>query len=329
METAVSIVVPVYNVERCIEKCIKSVISQTSKRFELVLVDDGSKDRSIEIAENILKNTDLKYKLLKQKNQGASAARNNGIKHSEGKYIAFLDSDDYWEKDFIEEMLKRAEETNADIIFGGYREVDLNGNILKEPGTAYLYKITSGREAALQFLKGEFILTMNNAMFRREIIEEKNILFDTKRKYAEDMVFEIKNLLEVQKVVSVNKIIANYVIWDNSVSKKVSLSHLDCYYSFKDLQKYVEEKGGFPEIEKFITEYKIPYSIAHVFSVFSRDENFYDELFRFLNDKNVSEDLKKFKIQKFDKNNLRYLIQCRGMSRHPKKMMEIMNRLRK
>ena len=138
MLVKVSIITPVYNVEACIEKSIMSIISQSSKNFELILIDDGSKDKSIEIAKELLKNSDVNYKIITQKNSGVSVARNRGIEEASGEYITFLDSDDYIDSKFVELMYKKAKETQCDVVFCDYSEVDLNGNILTGNRTKYL-----------------------------------------------------------------------------------------------------------------------------------------------------------------------------------------------
>ena len=113
----VSIITPVYNVEECIERCIDSVINQTYKDFELLLIDDGSKDKSIHIAKSLLEKTDINYKIITQNNSGVSAARNRGIEEASGEYITFLDSDDYVDSRFVELMYKKAETTKCDVVF--------------------------------------------------------------------------------------------------------------------------------------------------------------------------------------------------------------------
>lgn len=113
----VSIITPVYNVEECIERSINSVINQTNKDFELLLIDDGSKDRSIDIAKDLLEKTDIDYKIITQKNSGVSVARNKGIEVAVGEYITFLDSDDYIDSRFIELMYEKAEATQCEIVF--------------------------------------------------------------------------------------------------------------------------------------------------------------------------------------------------------------------
>lgn len=261
----VSIITPVYNVEECIEKSIKSVINQTCKEFEFLLIDDGSKDRSIEIAKSLLENSDINFKIITQENAGVSCARNRGINIASGEYITFLDSDDYIDSRFVELMYDKAKKTECDVVFCDYSEVDNNGNVLVKNRTNYLNDFISGKEAALLQLKDEITIGMRSAIYKNSVIQNNNLLFDTNRKYGEDMVFVVKALLYSNKVISVNEILAFYVIWGNSVTQNVSLKHLDCYYSYIDLLNYVKKDSNLKEIENFLSEFKIQYSISHVF----------------------------------------------------------------
>ncbi|KAI3350022.1 glycosyltransferase [Clostridium botulinum] len=324
----VSIITPVYNVEECIEKSIKSVINQTCKEFEFLLIDDGSKDRSIEIAKSLLEGSDINFKIITQENAGVSCARNRGINIASGEYITFLDSDDYIDSRFVELMYEKAKETECDVVFCDYSEVDSNGNVLVKNRTNYLNDFISGKEAALLQLKDEITIGMRSAIYKTSIIKSNDLLFDTNRKYGEDMVFVVKALLYSNKVISVNEILAFYVIWGNSVTQNVSLKHLDCYYSYIDLLNYVKKDNNLKEIENFLSEFKIQYSIAHVFSILGKDKNFHDDLFKFLNENDVKSYLKHYKIQKFDKNNIRYLIQCSGMRFCPKLLINVLNKMR-
>lgn len=324
----VSIITPVYNVEKCIERSINSVINQTSKDFELLLIDDGSKDKSIEIAKNLLENSDITYKIITQENSGVSVARNRGIQEASGEYITFLDSDDYIDSKFIELMCKKAQTTECDVVFCDYSEVDAKENILVKNRTKHIENHISGKEAALMQLRDDITIGMRSAIYKTSIIKENNLLFDSNRKYGEDMIFIVKALLYASKVISINEVLAFYVIWENSVTQNVSLKHLDCYYSYVDLLEDVRLDGKLKDIEKFLVEFKIPYSISHVFSVLSRDSNFHEDLFKFLNQKDVKEALRNYKMQKIDKNNLRYLIQCKGMRFAPNVLSKILYKIR-
>ncbi|WP_294395089.1 glycosyltransferase [uncultured Clostridium sp.] len=324
----VSIITPVYNVEACIGKCVKSVMNQTCRDFEFLLIDDGSKDKSIDIAKSLLEGSDINYRIITQKNSGVSVARNEGIKQAVGEYITFLDSDDYIDPEFIELMTKKADSTKCDVVFCDYSEVDADGNVLEKNRTKYLSDFITGREAGLKQLADDITIGMRSGIYKTSMIKDNHIFFDTNRKYGEDMVFIVKTLLEANKVISVNKVLAFYVIWSNGITQSVSLKHLDCYYSYMDLLDYIKEKGNLPEIEKFLVEYKIPYSISHVFSILSKDPKFHNDLFKFLKDEEVKKGLKRYRIQKMDKSNLRYFIQCEGIRYCPKLLIKILNKLR-
>jgi len=212
----VSIITPVYNVERCIEKTINSIINQSSRDFELLLIDDGSKDKSIEIAENLLINSEINYRIISQENGGVSVARNKGIKEAKGEYICFLDSDDYIHKDYIKLMYEKASTCNCDLVFCDYTQVDSKDKVIVESTTKFLDDFINGNEGALKQLSSDITIGMGSALYRTSIIKENNILFDSNRKYAEDVVFTVKALLKMNKIISINKALMFYVRWDLS-----------------------------------------------------------------------------------------------------------------
>lgn len=333
----VSIVTPVYNVEKCIAKTINSIINQTFKDFELVLVDDGSPDKSIEIAENLLKDSTVNYKIITQKNSGVSSARNRGIDESSGEYIFFLDSDDYIDETFLEEISKKIDETSCDVVFSGYSEVNAEGKILVENRTPWIEESITGVEAAVKQLYDDIVIGMRNTAYRASIIKENNIKFDTKRKYGEDMVFVIKTLINSKKVSCVKKVLAYYVIWESAVTQNPSLKHLDCYYSFVDLLEYLnsldnmkdkKDEEGIQKLKSIVEEHKIPYSVAHVFSMLSRDDKFHKELFEFLKDSEVKRNLKKYKLQRLNSYHIKYFIENKMIRFCPKLFLKMLNKLR-
>lgn len=111
----VSVIIPIYNAEDYLQKCVDSVIKQTEKNIEIILVDDGSKDNSLRICQQYSK-VDKRVRVIHQENAGVSAARNEGIKQARGKYIGFVDSDDWIEPDMFERLLQEAENTGADVV---------------------------------------------------------------------------------------------------------------------------------------------------------------------------------------------------------------------
>lgn len=131
-ENIVSIIIPTYNLENCIEKTLESIINQSSYNFEIILVDDGSTDKTIEKAFEIMSNhPKLSYKIISKENGGVSSARNRGLLEASGKYILFLDGDDLISKNLVQEINKR-KDTNSDILIWKYNTVSEDNKLLVE-----------------------------------------------------------------------------------------------------------------------------------------------------------------------------------------------------
>lgn len=122
----VSVIIPFYGVEKYIEKCILSVKNQSFKDFECILVDDESPDNSYALAEKTIEG-DNRFRIIRQKNKGLGGARNTGIENAQGKYICFLDSDDWWERDFLKTMYEQITNTAADIVVCRYKNITIDG----------------------------------------------------------------------------------------------------------------------------------------------------------------------------------------------------------
>ena len=122
MDYFISIIIPIYNIEKYVEQCVNSVLEQSYKKFEVLLIDDGSKDKSGEICD-ILCGLDDRVRVIHKKNGGLSSARNEGIINSKGDYIIFMDGDDYWDdSDFLHDIVNGLNKSNADLINFGFRK---------------------------------------------------------------------------------------------------------------------------------------------------------------------------------------------------------------
>ena len=124
-----SIIIPVYNAEKTLGRCLDSICAQDFQDYEVLLIDDGSKDNSASICE-IYVSKNIHFKLFRQENKGPSAARNEGLRHAEGVYLCFVDSDDYVKPDYLSKIYERINNTKADIVFIGYHRVDQEDRIL-------------------------------------------------------------------------------------------------------------------------------------------------------------------------------------------------------
>ena len=167
----VSVIVPIYNAEPYLAKCIESLINQDYNALQIILVNDGSTDNSLAIAEQYAGNDD-RIEVYSQANQGQSMARNLGLEHAKGAYISFVDADDYIDTDFYSYMLEHIGE--RDCVQIGYRRVTNKGKVLQEKLPKHFYQFTSpwGR------------------LYRRNVFEKNNLAFPIGMIY-EDVVFSL------------------------------------------------------------------------------------------------------------------------------------------
>lgn len=185
----ISIIIPVYNSEKYLSYCIESVLSQTFRDFELFLINDGSTDSSGEICDEYAQR-DKRIKVIHKSNSGVSGARNCALDIATGKYVMFMDADDFWCLDtFLEKIVKFAEEENLDIVRGEYREVTENGTEYRNPCWPKKQLIEYRRLSSSDFLEkavaGEYFLWL--CLIRLDRV--RSLRFEANRIYLEDAVF--------------------------------------------------------------------------------------------------------------------------------------------
>lgn len=182
----ISIITPVYNVEKYLEKCIKSILGQSYSDFELLLIDDGSEDSSGLICDNYAKK-DQRIKTYHISNLGCAAARNYGLDHSCGDYICFIDSDDYVHPDFLKILISLISEYSADIAMCNYSNVDSQGTIIDNPPKSFTSEVSvySSSEIAYEVYGNNFVpyVVVWNKLYTRKIW---NILRFTQDIHCED-----------------------------------------------------------------------------------------------------------------------------------------------
>lgn len=170
----VSIIVPTYNVKHYIRECIESILNQTYKNIEIIIVNDGSTDNSMYMIDDYITSID-KIKVINQENQGLSAARNSGIEEAKGKYIAMIDSDDKIKPDFIKNLVKTAMQTNADIVRGSFR--DFHRNISAGRVADFITDPNSGPQVLDQFLNQNISFVVWSRLYSREFLNNNNLRF--------------------------------------------------------------------------------------------------------------------------------------------------------
>lgn len=180
----VSVIVPAYNVETYISKCINSVLSQTCPDLELIVVNDGSKDNTAQIIDRIAEH-DTRLKVIHKENEGVSAARNSGLDICSGEYVVFVDGDDYIAPDYLEYMLGLVERSNA--------EFCLSKNSFTRKGEAQVeadrLEVLSPADATALLLSPAVIVGCWNKIYKRSFLIENNLRFSSKLFYGEGLSF--------------------------------------------------------------------------------------------------------------------------------------------
>lgn len=208
----VSIIVPIYNSTKTIDRCVNSLLNQTYKNIEIVLVDDGSKDDSLKIIKKYKKDYE-NIVIIHQKNQGAGIARNTGIKESSGDYVTFVDSDDELEKDAIQNMVSKLKK-NTDIIISGFKKIDAYGNVIFK-------RIPTYNEWT------EFKYTLTVFKFYRKDFLLRHDVHYTKDKLYEDMFFSLVAYSNTNNIVIYSN--DQYIIHDNPESITSNYNSLPIY----------------------------------------------------------------------------------------------------
>lgn len=174
MNPLISIIVPTYNVEKYIRTCIESILAQTYRNVEVIIVNDGSKDQSLAVISDLIC-SHHNVKVINQKNQGVSVARNTGIDVATGKYITFVDADDKIKPDFVSSLYQIADRTGADIVRGSFR--DFNGNIPKDWVPDFNVPTNCGTIVLDQFLSSNISFVVWSSIYRLDFINSNHIRF--------------------------------------------------------------------------------------------------------------------------------------------------------
>lgn len=209
-ENKVSIIVPGYNAGPYIADCISSVLRQTYKNYELLIVDDGSKDDTLKISKEFA-SKDKRIQVFHQKNAGLPSARNVGLQHATGDYVLFLDSDDWLENNCLETTINECQKSDADVVFFDYIQEFSDKSIVKK--SIERYQIVNADDP------NTFIYDMRNItawgkLYRRDCIG--NVLFDEQMRTAEDVDFNFKVYNRVKKAVYLKSPLMHYRILNSS-----------------------------------------------------------------------------------------------------------------
>ena len=251
----VSFIVPVFNAEKTLERCIRSIISLEKYNIEVIISDDGSSDNSSNICKELMRDKRIKY--IYQNNRVVASARNLGIQNAKGQYISFVDSDDEIIACNFEKMIDSIENNNYDWISAGY-------NIIKEYKKYESVVPNSNRKTHnIKELDNIIQGYVWGKLYVTQIIKENDIKFDSEMNLAEDMLFNLTYSLYVNKCDFVSKDCYNYYLYNNSLSRKYCNNYSENMNKIKEAfeklyevipyyQDYYERKYGSIELDIII-----------------------------------------------------------------------------
>lgn len=258
----ISIIIPVYNVEKYLPECLNSLVNQTFKDLEFICINDGSTDNSLEILNDYAKKDD-RFIIISQRNQGQGTARNNGIKLANGEYIGFVDPDDWVEINAFEKLYNTAKENNTKILQFNYKEYSEKAgkfklknfkqnvkNLHKSSKNLYYYTYTDLKNKITGINKQAWVY-----IFASELIKNK-IEFASNR-IAEDHIFSISSILSCEKVYFLDEYLYNYRYRQGSTVEMASDENFCIFDNINLLEKFLKNNGLIKTLEKEFVDYKI------------------------------------------------------------------------
>lgn len=247
----ISVVIPVFNVENYISKCLKSVVNQTYKNIEIIIINDGSTDDSRKVCKSFV-GLDSRFKLFDKTNGGLSDARNYGVSKSNGEFITFLDSDDYIDKDYVEYLYTLLEKNNVKMSICQHRTIFSNGRV--EDHTYHGIEKVGSEEVLRRLLYSNEIDTSTWAkLYERKLFED--IIFPVGKTY-EDIATTYKLIIKAKYVAVGRKEKYNYVYRSQSiVNKNFNLNKLDLIEMTNNMGNDVINE--FPSLAKGVTRRKV------------------------------------------------------------------------
>lgn len=247
----ISIVVPVYNVEKLIERSLMSLVNQTFGSYEVILVNDESTDNTMDIVKKVVNLKPDVFRIINQKNTGVSGARNNGLKHATGKYIYFMDSDDYLADTTLELMHEYAENNNLDLLIDGFETVTEDGSFLRSFDVNFdkKYQVIVPLESKELFFMENSVW---NKLFLKEVITDNNIQFEEGLWY-EDLLFIRQYYIYSKRAMIITTNSYRYVQHPESIMSSMgSIKNFQILIIFEKLIKFYREHDLLEDFSEYI-----------------------------------------------------------------------------
>lgn len=286
-EIKVSVILPVYNVEKYLRQCLDSIMNQTLEDIEIICVDDGSTDSSAEIIKEYAEK-DSRVTALYQENGGAGAARNNGLRHARGKYLSFLDSDDFFACNMLEEAYNCAEQYNADFVVFNSNQYFEDSDCYKDANWVVRYAELPpyqpfNRRAITSNIFKVFVGWAWDKLFSREFVLKNNLLFQEQRT-SNDMLFVFSAVAVADRIAYINthEALAHQRRDSRDSLSKTKEKSWDCFYkALIALRDRLKAEGIYEEVERDYINYALHFALWNLNSL---SHPTYEKLYKKLNE---------------------------------------------
>ncbi len=267
----VSVIIPVYNVEKYLRQCLDSVVHQTLKDIEIICVDDGSSDSSVSILEEY-KKQDARIQIICQKNAGAGAARNAGLRIAKGDYLSFLDSDDFFEPDMLEEAYQTAETYQADFVVFGSDQFHMDKQDFVSVSWVMRMKdippyMPFGYRQLTDNVFKTFVGWAWDKLYKRSFVLEHDLWFQEQRT-SNDMLFVFSALVTAKRIAVLNKVLAHQRRGGGASLSVTREKSWHCFYdALTALKQRLISEGIFWELEQDYVNYALHFSLWNLNSL--------------------------------------------------------------
>lgn len=275
---SVSVIIPCYNAEKTIQYTLESLQNQTSNEFEVIIVNDGSTDKTLSIIEKFA--AKFKVKIINQKNRGVSAARNLGIDLAEGEYITFLDADDMYYPQFIEIMLEEIRNSNVDIVLSRYERCSEYSCVFENRD---IEKVWAGKEEIYEMYNHKRIYRFNffNAIYKKKIITDNHLLFSPGIKYGEDSLFFLQYLFYCNRGgIITNGVLYKYMNSGSTASSARNIQRMqiiECFLQASHLwetEESFDKSIGIYSIDRAIWAQAKDFAVEDALLFYKLEENY-------------------------------------------------------
>ena len=283
MNYLVSVIIPAYNMEKYILKCVKSIINQTYKNIEIIIINDGSTDQTEEVI-NILMREDERIKLINQKNEGSIEARKTGLKKATGKYVLFVDGDDWIEEECIYTLYNKAEKDNSDIVlYNMYRAWDDK----KIKFETYENNITTINDPLKSLFLNKMLPGVVFKFIKREFINLNKIQFPQNISYAEDLAISSSIFMNTPRISCVEDYLYNYYQRSNSITRINTEKVIDIITAIRFIKKLLLKNNIYNKYKNEFEFLAYMHLYEYRFSDMNKIKGYDKELYLSLKDLNI------------------------------------------